>query len=340
MGRPPRPLIIPVFIPHAGCPHQCVFCNQHAITGAATGPLSAAAIQETIAEFLAFRKNRPVAEISFYGGNFLGLPAPEITALLEIAASYAYGGQIDGIRFSTRPDTVTPERLALLSNYPVSTVELGIQSMNDRVLSSARRGHTAADAIRAAGRIREKNYNLGLQMMTGLPGDTPEKSIETATALAELHPDFVRIYPTLVIAESPLARWYREGTYVPMSMEETVRLVKDICKIFEHRRIPVARIGLQASKELNDSARILAGPFHPALGHMVRSEMMLDAAVAKLKTNAGPTSTVTLTVHPRSLSRMQGLNKINLDILKREFKIKDLRLQTDPALDDQEVRLN
>lgn len=339
MGRrPPRPLIVPVFIPHAGCPHQCIFCNQHTITGTPE-ILRPDAIRKTIECFLTYRKDRAFAEIAFFGGNFLGLGEPEIESLLDIAASYARSGQIDGIRFSTRPDTVTPDRLDLITDYPVTTIELGVQSMNEEVLVSARRGHTTADTVKAAGLIRDRKYRLGLQMMAGLPGDTPEKAVANAHALAALKPGFVRIYPTLVIQGSPLARQYREGRYTPLTLDQTVALVKNLCRIFDLNHIPIARIGLQASKELNDAAQVLAGPYHPALGHMVRSAMLLDAAVLQLKAKSTLCGAVTLTVHPRSLSRMQGLNKQNLEILKCDFQIRDLCLRTDPTLKDGEVRV-
>jgi histone acetyltransferase (RNA polymerase elongator complex component) len=335
-----KPLIIPVFIPHAGCPHGCIFCNQQAITGQAAKLPSPNDIRAQVYEFLNYKKDtRTKVELSFYGGNFLGLPAETIQDLLHLASEFAGAGQIDGIRFSTRPDTVDEKRLKLLDPYPVSTVELGAQSMDDAVLRQAGRGHTAADTVHAVNLLKKKNYQTGLQMMTGLPGDTTPLCLRTARKIIDLKPDFVRIYPTLVISGSPLADLYRQGRYVPQSLEDGIGLLKTLALLFQENGVRVIRMGLQASDGLDDPAIVLAGPYHPALGHMVYAKILLDAAAAALSAGQDHGQTVTLTVHPRSLSRMQGLNKSNMEILKHRFHIETLYLATDPALDADSVRV-
>ena len=335
-----KPLIIPIFIPHAGCPHFCIFCNQRAITGSGTSLPTSADIRSRVHEFLSYKRDsRSGVELSFYGGNFLGLPTKTLQDLLGQASEFAASGQIDSIRFSTRPDTVDEKRLTLLAPYPVSTVELGVQSMDDGVLRESGRGHTAADTVNAVSLLKQKNYRVGLQMMTGLPGDTDAICLQTARQIVALKPDFVRIYPTLVICGSPLEEVYRQGRYAPQSLDDCIALLKTLALLFQENGISVIRMGLQASDGLDDPAIVLAGPYHPALGHMVYSKILLDAATKALSAGEPPGQTVTITVHPLSLSRMQGLNKTNIDILKHRFHIETLYLATDPALDVDSVRL-
>jgi histone acetyltransferase (RNA polymerase elongator complex component) len=335
----PKPLVIPVFIPNLGCPHQCIFCNQRAVTGAAANMPGAPDIRSTVKRYLQYKKpDRSGVEISFYGGNFLGLSPKQVDRLLTDAAPFVAAGVVDGIRFSTRPDTIDNARLRYIRQYPVTTIELGVQSMNDEVLAAANRGHTAAQTRSAAALLRQNGYRLGLQMMIGLPEDTPETSLITAAAMMDLKPDFARIYPTLVLAGSPLADWYATGRYTPLSLEAGVLQLKTLYRLFAARGIPVIRMGLQASSELNDPSVVLAGPYHPALGHMVRSDIMLDAAKQALAEKKAHGKEATLTVHPAAYSRMQGLGKQNLETLKQCFNLGRIHVRTDAGLPEDAVR--
>ena len=246
MNLPKKPLIIPIFIPHAGCPHQCVFCNQNIITGAPSESLNAS-LANTIDRFLTYKRpSRSHVEVSFYGGNFLGLPEERILHLLIEAKSFIDSGKIESIRFSTRPDTIDEDRLNLIAPFPISTIELGVQSMDEKVLGISKRGHTAGDTVDAVVRLKEKGFNIGLQMMTGLPGDTVAGSLETAQKIIALKPDFVRIYPTLVLEGSALALLYKKKQYIPISLEECVDQLKALHLLFQSAHIPVIRMGLQA----------------------------------------------------------------------------------------------
>lgn len=334
-----RPLIIPIFIPHAGCPHQCVFCNQKIITGTA-GELTGASIAEVIGGYLKYKRpSRSHVEVSFYGGNFLGLPKNEFLRLLNETLPFIDSKKIDSIRFSTRPDTIDENRLNLIRSYPVSTIELGVQSMDDRVLDLSNRGHTAENTVAAVSLLKKRGYHIGLQMMIGLPGDTAPGSVGTAEKIIGLNPDFVRIYPTLVLKGSPLAVWYKQGRYTPMLLQDCVLEMKSLYFLFKTHRIPVIRMGLQASEELNDRSIVLAGPYHPALGHMVLSEVMLDNAMDALRAKKPSSAAITLKVHPKSLSRMQGLQSCNLDKIKRELGIRTVHIKTDNSLAADEVRV-
>jgi histone acetyltransferase (RNA polymerase elongator complex component) len=335
-----RPLIIPVFIPHAGCPHRCVFCNQSAITGTSPAVPDRAEIFRQVEKFLSFSRQRTGRiQIAFYGGNFLGLMDGRATSLLEAAADCVTRRRVDTLRFSTRPDTVTAANLERISPYPIATVELGVQSMDDRVLEKSGRGHTASDTVRAVDRLRRLGFEVGIQMMVGLPGQDRSSALASARAIAALTPDFVRIYPTVVISGSRLARWFHEGRYEAMSLETCIREVKEILEIFGEKEIPVIRVGLQASRDLEDPETVLAGPYHPALGHIIYSEIFYDRAAALIATSPAVGGTPVLTVHPRSLSRMQGLRNRNRDRLISRFGLKGISIRTDAALGRNQVEI-
>ena len=336
----PRPFIIPIFLPHAGCPHQCVFCNQVSITGSIQKAVNADQIRSQIHQFLEYKNDRrkPI-QISFYGGNFLGLKIDEITRLLDLATDFIGLGQVDSIRFSTRPDTITPDNLNIISKYPVETVELGVQSMDDHVLALAERGHSAADTVRAVHQLKEREYNIGLQMMVGLPGDTEALSLITAEKIAGLQPDFVRIYPTVVVRKSKLARWYQNGSYTPLSLEEAVTRAKKLYLLFRKHNIRVIRMGLQASEDLADDSTVLAGPYHPAFGHLVYSEVFFDAAQKAIDSIKTLSDTITISVNPRSISKMRGLNNENIEKLKKRYQFKFIEVVPDASLAADELKV-
>ena len=328
-----RPFIIPVFLPHHGCPHRCIFCNQTAITSTKQNLLISETLASWINEFLNYkrRKRHPV-QIAFYGGNFLGLKTDDIKRLLAEATRFVTAGKVDGIRFSTRPDTIDHRRLDLIEPFPVTTIEVGVQSMDDQVLAAANRGHTAADTQKALTLLKERTYEIGLQMMVGLPGDDETKALATGRRLAAFLPDFVRIYPTVVLANSALAERYQNGLYSPWSLGRCVTCVKNLYLLFCSQGIPVVRMGLQLSEDLAKDASVLAGPYHPAFGHLVHSEIFLDTAMAAIRPAKSNRKAITLKVHPRSISKMRGLNNQNVDILKKEFKIESLQIVPDHAL--------
>lgn len=336
-----KPFIVPVFIPHRGCLHRCVFCNQQAITGAPDQALDPGVIRGDIETYLSYRgARRNRTEISFYGGTFLGLEPARIRCLLELAQGFIGSHGVDGLRFSTRPDTVTRKTLDLIEPYSVDTVELGVQSMDDGVLAASQRGHTADDTREAVSLLKDRGFTIGLQMMTGLPGDEHQKALETARAMAGLTPSFVRIYPTVVLKHSPLARLYRQGLYHPMGLEDSVNLVKELYLVFHDRGIPVIRMGLQASDGLDPGGEILDGPYHPSFGHMVYSALFLDMARRLLiNRNTKSQSQVEFFVHPANISVIRGLKNLNIQVLTSEFNLRDIRVHGDESLDNDALKL-
>ena len=336
-----KPFVVPVFIPHAGCPHRCVFCNQRKTTGQKAPLPAVCQIHETISRFLSFRQDaHRRTEISFYGGNFLGLPPDQISTLLGLGATYVAAGTAQGLRFSTRPDSINPDTLALISGFPVTTIELGVQSLNDKVLAACRRGHTVLDTHRAVSLLRSEPYRLGLQMMVGLPEDTPARSLDTAREIAALCPDFVRIYPTLVLEGSPLAQWFAQGRYAPMGLNETVELVRRLLSLFLRNNIKVVRMGLQPTEDLNADRGVVAGPFHPAFGELVYSALWRAALQAWFSAHRPDGRSLEITVHPSMLSRLRGYKNENLNWMHAQFNGFQIVISASPDLPTDRALIN
>jgi len=328
-----KPFIIPMFIPHAGCPHRCAFCNQNTITGTNSQIPSANTLRTQIETFLGYKKpDRKNVEIAFYGGNFLGLPPDQIRDLLKEASCFIEQGRACGIRFSTRPDTVTDDTLDILKDFPISAVEIGAQSMDDEVLSLSLRGHSASDTQRAVELLHRRGYIIGIQMMVGLPGDNEAKSMETGRKIAALMPAFVRIYPAIVIRDSLLHRWYETGKYAPLSLECAVSMVKRLYLLFKEKKIAVIRMGLQASADLEPGVSIIAGPHHPAFGHSVLSEIFLDKAASLMVSANVSGKDICIRVHPKNVSGMGGICNRNIIILKEQFRMASLVIIPDDSL--------
>ena len=321
-----RARIIPIFVPHLGCPNECVFCDQKRISGS---PLPASAGDVVLALERAKTLGVTGGELAFYGGSFTAVSPALQRQLLEAARPYLADGTIGAIRLSTRPDAVDPETLAMLREQGVATVELGAQSMFDEVLAASGRGHTAADTVRAARMVKDAGLRLVLQMMTGLPGSSPERDVETARRIIDLAPDGARIYPTVIVRGTALEELWRAGTYDAHTVSDAVAVCADILPLFEAAGIPVIRLGLNPTAELSDGGAV-AGAYHPALGELVRSEVLRRRAAALLEgVPAG--SRVTLHVAPERVSAMTGQRRANLAALKAQFALAALRVEPSAA---------
>ena len=323
-----RAQILPVFVPHLGCPHACVFCNQRRISGAQS-PAKPEDVKNLTAQSAAFLPQGGKRQLAFYGGSFTAIPEKEQEALLSAAKEALDRGEIDAIRLSTRPDAIDDAVLARLRRYGVGTIELGAQSMDDRVLRQSGRGHTAADVERASALVRAAGFELILQMMTGLPGSDDEKDVETARRLIALKPDGVRVYPTVIVKDTPLYDMWRSGAYREHTVEDAVRVCAMIVPLFEAAQIPIIRLGLNPTEELSGGAAV-AGAYHPALGELVKSRVLLNKARALLQT-AAPGSRVTITVGRGKTSQMTGQKRENLRRLTEEFRLAGLRVRENPA---------
>lgn len=265
--------MIPFFIPHVGCPYVCTFCNQSRITGqSGISHLTPDYIKETITEYVGSKRNDKFWEVAFYGGSFTAIHKDLQHQLLAPVSEMLKGGIIDGIRCSTRPDAVGDEAIMLLQSYGVKTVELGVQSMNDGILVDAKRGHTAQEVVEAVTRLKQRDMTVGVQLLPGLKGETWDSILETAIAVVKLKPDFVRIYPVLVIENTELADQYRAGEYEPLSTEQAITYCAFLKAWFEQHDIEVIRTGLQSTEELDSGNSLVAGPYEPAMGELVVNE--------------------------------------------------------------------
>ncbi|MBI1912190.1 MAG: radical SAM protein [Deltaproteobacteria bacterium] len=265
MGRK-KQLIIPIFIPFGGCPNQCVFCDQEGITGSVNLP-SIKEVTGTIDSYLSTWKGIGAKEAAFYGGSFTGLPENIQHDYLKAASKYIKAGRLDSLRLSTRPDYISEEIACYLKKYKVEIVELGVQSMSDEVLRLSGRGHTSAQTIQAVEILKEHGIKVGLQFMPGLPGDTTQTIIETTEKVILLKPDFVRVYPTIVLKNTPLHKMYLSGSYAPWTLNEMTAVCRQAMKLLNDASITVIRVGLQPTKELEES--IVAGPYHPSFRQLV-----------------------------------------------------------------------
>ncbi len=305
---------IPVFIPHAGCPFQCLYCNQNKIAAQNSAPhpehlsyLIEPALQTIPAD--------TEIEVAFFGGNFTSLPVNLQSEYLNAVADYLSSKRVAGIRISTRPDAISSPILDRLALGGVTTIELGVQSLHDEVLKASSRGYYAEDVFTACELIRQYNFKLGIQLMIGLPGSTNYHELYSTQKTIEINPDMVRIYPTLVIEDTGLHHMYLRNTYQPLSLDEAVETVLQMFMLFESAHITVIRMGLHPGEELRQPGNIIAGPFHPAFGELVEQALYKQQAEPLLlwyKENGHASGNVKLYVNPRDISKLVGNKRANI----------------------------
>ncbi len=322
------PLVIPLFIPHRGCPHQCLFCNQNSITGAGQGNvLGGEDVARTLQTWLARSPGHSEVQAAFFGGSFTCLPKEEQEELLAAVQPFLDSGRVDHIRLSTRPDCISEEICRFLLANRVGIVELGVQSLDDQVLRAAKRGHTAADCRRAVALLKEAGLQIGVQLMPGLPGESTCSFLVGIREAISLAPAFVRLYPAVVLRHSQLGRDWQQGAYRPLSLNRAVALVTRAKMLFDAAGIPVVRMGLQPSLELE--REVLAGPYHPAFGECVLSRLWFKEIRHQLA-HLEPGRHLTLHVSQRDQSAIIGTKKINIRRLESLGYAGRFTLQADP----------
>ena len=304
---------ISVFVPHIGCPNQCSFCNQNTITGEKVSPTSKD-VEMAVKAAASHPSYSPEnTELAFFGGSFTAIEKNYMCELLKVGYTFVKNGTVSGIRISTRPDAITPEILTLLKEKGVTAIELGCQSLDDEVLRLNHRGHTASDVEKASRLIKQYGFSLGLQMMTGLYGDTDEKALLTAKKIIEMSADTVRIYPTLLLKDTYLYSLYQKGEYAPQTVEQAVELVAELLTLFEQANIRVFRVGLH-TVEVDG---FVAGPWHPAFGELCKSRVLLKKALKLIKDKSIPRGSIEITVPKAQISAMVGQKRGNIEALEK-----------------------
>lgn len=317
---------IPIFIPHLGCPFDCIYCNQKKISSTLVAP-NPENIKEIIEQHLSTIPKASHIEVAFFGGSFTAIEKDLQVQYLEAVQPYIKNNEVDSIRLSTRPDFINPEILELLNEYGVRTIELGVQSLNDEVLKRSCRDYGVDDVFKASHLIKSFNLKLGIQLMVGLPGDKYEYDMETTRKTISLKPDMVRIYPTLVIKDTALEVLYEKGLYSPLTLAEAVTITKEMYMYFIANNIEVIRMGLYPSEELRSHDTVVAGPFHPAFGELVEQEVFYDL-VNYLLNQADKEnrldSSLFIYVNSRDMSKMIGNKKENIIRLKKNYRFEEV----------------
>ncbi|WP_142414438.1 elongator complex protein 3 [Hathewaya massiliensis] len=334
--------IIPVFVPHIGCPHDCVFCNQNTITGKKKitmvneeelDPNRVNHIIKTYLYTINKTKNKDaIVEISFFGGTFTAIPMNKQEELLKVAFSYKTQGDIDYIRLSTRPDYIDNVRLGLLKKYSVDIIELGVQSLDREVLKYSGRGHSDEDVYSASKLIKEFGFTLGIQIMLGLPGDTMKKDIETAVKVSKIHPEIARIYPALVIKDTPMETMVKRGQYEPYTLFYAIEVCKITYSILVSKGINVVRVGLQPTEDINENAELICGPFHPAFRELMESSLLNEMIFTYM--NLGKiNSDILLKINPKNISKLYSNKKYYFNFYKEKHGAYDITVVQDPSMD-------
>lgn len=321
--------IIPIFVPHLGCPNDCTFCNQKKISGQ-TKNVKAEDVKNTIEYYLNnFKDDNKYIEVAFFGGSFTGIDVDKQKELLSVAYEYIKNKKIDSIRISTRPDYINKEILQMLKSYGVKTIELGVQSTNDYILNKSKRGHTFEDVKKASKLIRKNGFILGHQMMVGLPESTRQDEINTAKDLIKLKPKIVRIYPVLVIKGTQIEKDYESGEYTPLTVEQAVETAKDLLVLFNKKKINVIRIGLQNTNEITDpntkKSQVVAGPYHPAFRQLVESRLWYDNIANEIKKVNSNVTHIQIDVNPSDINNAVGHKRINIEKINDTYNT-DLKI--------------
>ncbi|CAH2212953.1 elongator complex protein 3 [Tepidibacter aestuarii] len=324
--------IIPVFVPHKGCPHDCIFCNQKKITGVSTD-VSANDVKNIIEEYLETMDDGVHIEVAFFGGSFTAIDINIQKELLSVAKEYVDKGIIKDIRLSTRPDCIDEIILDNLKEHKVSIIELGVQSMDDDVLKQSIRGHSQEDVVRAVNLIKKYGFELGLQMMLGLPSDNEKKCTQTADKFIALRPSFVRIYPTLVVKDTGLENLYNESKYSPFDLDTTIEISKKLLIKFQLENIKVIRVGLQTTEDISLGKDVVCGPHHPSLRELIEAKIYRDYIENIIK-SSNIKDSITVYVNKRNISKIVGNKKSNIIYLYERYNIKMLVKEDNLPVDE------
>lgn len=336
-----RHRIIPIFVPHIGCTHNCVFCNQNSITGRndVKEEITAETVRRTVKEYLkTINSIDTTIEVSFFGGTFTAIDIEKQKELLSVALEFKKNKQIDFIRLSTRPDYIDANILDHLRTYSVDIIELGVQSLDEDVLKLSGRGHTAEDVYEASKLIKEYGFVLGHQIMLGLPGDAFQKDIETTRKVIEMKPELCRIYPALIIKDTPMEKMFRENKYKPYSLDEAVEIGKIVYSMLTAAKINVIRVGLQSTEEICEGKDVIAGPFHPAFRELIEGSIINSVLVKNIDPDYR--GEINIKINPKNISKLYAFRKKFFNELLKELSTKTIKIIQDEKVNIGEIILS
>jgi len=325
-------IVIPIFIPHKGCPFDCIYCNQKVISGQLE-EMTKENMINIIESHISTSDSETNIEIGFFGGSFTGIPKEEQLVFLETANIFIKSGKIKGIKLSTRPDYINSDILKYLKKFNVSTIELGVQSLDEEVLRRSSRGHTIKDVYDSANLIKEFGLILGIQTMIGLPGDTREKDILTAELVVKLVPKIVRIYPTLVVKKTYLEEMYKEGFYKPLELSEAVDICSELLELYKKNNIDVIRVGLQPTDSINEGLDVVAGPFHPSFRQLCEARIGLKLIEESIKEKRlEKEKCIVITSGFKNIDNVVGQKKVNIKTLKEKYGFENIEVKINKQL--------
>lgn len=328
-----------MFVPHDGCPFDCVFCNQRKITGLDTS-MTHNMVDDIIREYretIGDKEGKHI-EVAFFGGSFTGIKIDKQNELLSVAKKYKDEGYIDDIRLSTRPDYINDEILDNLQRKGVSVIELGVQSLNQEVLDLSNRGHNREDVFRATKLIKQRGIKLGLQMMIGLPGDTMKRAELTAKEIIECGPSFVRIYPTLVVKGTALEQQYYTGEYKPLELDDAVAICAKVYKMFIKNNIQIIRVGLQPTDHISLGKDVVAGPFHPAFRQLVESRIIRDRIDDFIEDKNF--KDIKVYINSKKISELVGNKRSNYEYFERKYSDCKFKFSIDNNIDKDKIKIS
>jgi len=324
-------MIIPFFLSQEGCPHRCIYCDGKKLAGEEE-EISPALFRKKVELFLQFNKREKPLFIAFYGGNFTGLKRERQEELLGLALPYIEAGLVEGIRISTRPDYIEEDTLSLLKDCGVRTVEVGVQSMDDNVLSLSQRGYKASNVLNAVKLLKLWGFEVGVHLMVGLPGESALSFSRTVKEIVDLKPHTVRLHPTVVFAGTELAQWYLAGCYQPLTLEQAIYACRYALREFTLAGISVIRLGLQTNEEMRKPGAVIGGPYHPTLGALVEESIFLDMAQYLLAQLGRAINKVSFSFSPRDESFFRGKGNRNLWSLRKKFPFLEISLSPDKEI--------
>jgi histone acetyltransferase (RNA polymerase elongator complex component) len=330
---------IPLFIPHLGCPHTCVFCDQKTISGHSGYDKNQ--IEEEIQTALAtIPPETEWVELAFFGGSFTGIPEEDMISLLELGKSYLDSNRINAMRCSTRPDYISPKILSILKSYGMGTIELGIQSMSPSVLALSERGHSPQDSERAMQLVVSNGFQLVGQMMIGLPGSTLADEIQCASRICQSGAVAARIYPTVVFSGTELEKRTQTGSYIPLSIQEACERTSEVIRIFSQHKVKLLRIGLCESDSIRSKQKVVGGAYHPALGELCINtyyRKLIEEKLTLLQTNRG--DKIQIHIPCGHLSKVMGQKKQNLHYFQILFPDRLFYFQEFPFIQEYNVEI-